>query len=67
MRKQLYYALAAVILGGAAVPETSAAEVSRPTPLSTTAVLHAADANHAQALKKRKKRKKHRSSRRRHR
>ncbi|RTQ47218.1 hypothetical protein EJV47_20205 [Hymenobacter gummosus] len=60
MRKQLYYALAAVILGSTAVPETAAAETLLPAPAASVPTVHATTADRAETLKKRKKRKKRR-------
>jgi hypothetical protein len=60
MRKQLYYALAAVILGSAAAPAETQAATLAPRP--TTAVVHAAKAERTDTLKKRKKRHKRRAA-----
>ncbi|MCC3156279.1 hypothetical protein LJ737_03470 [Hymenobacter sp. 15J16-1T3B] len=64
MRKQIYYALAALIFGSAAAPEASYAESLVPA-TSTATVLHSADASHGSDVSKRKKRKKRRAGRRR--
>ncbi|GAB2962052.1 hypothetical protein GCM10027048_32990 [Hymenobacter coalescens] len=67
MRKQLYYALATLVLGTAATPETSHAEALFPVsaPAAAPATLDAADAVGSSTLNKRKKRKKRRATRRR--
>lgn len=66
MRKQLTYALAALLIGGAAVPDDSfAAPLTPAAPVSAT--LHAADADGSSLLKKRKRGKKRRSGHRRRR
>ncbi|OON68193.1 hypothetical protein [Hymenobacter sp. CRA2] len=59
MRKQIYYALAGLLLGTTVFPEHSSAEsFTAPAPAAPT--LKAASADRVEGLKKRKKRKKNR-------